>query len=387
MKKQVAIVSKKMITGGVERALIAMLKHIDYNQIDIDLYFEQLGGELYTELPQQVKVYQIPRIETLWDMVTHPLLTLKKIINRQRLLNSSLPYINQCHLSSTLLLPIKKKYDVAISYHAPNTIPVFYVIDSITAKKKILWLHGDLFKNAGETNIARRYHGLYNQVIAVSKYVENSFRHYHPNFEGSISTIYNFVDVDEIKSKANMESAFQDDYQGKRIVSVGRLDLQKGFDLAIKACHLLISNGFDIRWYICGEGQERSKLEELIKKYGLVNNFILLGNCNNPYPYIKEAYLYVQTSRTEGFCTTTNEAKTLCTPVITTRVSGADEQFENNLTGWIVDISAHSIAEQVMWCLKNPEDTDRVRLRLQMLNYSQAGYNIKSTCMKHKLII
>ena len=45
MKIQIVIVSRRMITGGVERALIAMLKQFDYNEVDVDLYVELEDGE------------------------------------------------------------------------------------------------------------------------------------------------------------------------------------------------------------------------------------------------------------------------------------------------------------------------------------------------------
>ena len=360
MKKQVAIVSKKMITGGVERALIAMLKHIDYSQMSVDLYLEQLGGKLFDELPSHVNAYQIPRVETVRDILLHPVHTLKKILNRQKLRDSSLPYINQCHLSSSLLLPIKKKYDVAISYHAPNTIPVFYVIDSIQAKKKILWLHGDLYTNAGETAIARHYHARYDQIIAVSKHVEESFKYYHPDFSGKFCTKYNIVDADTIKQKARDNEVFQDDFHGTRIVTVGRLDAQKGIDLAIEACNQLVKKGFNIRWYVCGDGVERSRLENMISQYKLDGIFILLGHCNNPYPYIYKADLYVQPSRTEGYCTTTAEAKILRKAVITTAVAGANEQFINNVSGWIVPISSSELADKLEWCMLNESEIKRI---------------------------
>ena len=47
MKKQIVIVTRRMITGGVERALIAMLKQFDYNEVDVDLYVELEDGELH----------------------------------------------------------------------------------------------------------------------------------------------------------------------------------------------------------------------------------------------------------------------------------------------------------------------------------------------------
>lgn len=364
MKKQVAIVSKKMITGGVERALIAMLKHIDYSQMSVDLYLEQLGGELFDELPSHVNVYQIPRVETVRDILLHPVHTLKKILNRQKLRDSSLPYINQCHLSSSLLLPIKKKYDVAISYHAPNTIPVFYVIDSIQAKKKILWLHGDLYTNAGETAIARQYHARYDQIIAVSKETEKSFQYFHPEYQGSLSTVYNFIDVESIKKLSYQGDGYNDDFNGIRLITVARLAEQKGIDIAIHACNKLKNMGCRIRWYVCGDGQERIQLERLIKEHNLEDSFILLGNCHNPYPYIRQADLYIQTSRYEGYGLSINEAKILGTPVVSTDVTGVREQFEENVTAWIVPINAAEVAKQIKWCIDHPNKVQEARHKL-----------------------
>ena len=57
MKKQIVIVTRRMITGGVERALIAMLKQFDYNEVDVDLYVELEDGELYEEIPKNIQSF------------------------------------------------------------------------------------------------------------------------------------------------------------------------------------------------------------------------------------------------------------------------------------------------------------------------------------------
>ena len=46
-----------------------------------------------------------------------------------------------------------------------------------------------------------------------------------------------------------------------KIVSVGRLVKQKGFDQAIIICKKLVENNINIQWYIIGEGEERNHLE------------------------------------------------------------------------------------------------------------------------------
>ena len=90
-----------------------------------------------------------------------------------------------------------------------QTVPVFYVINQIKAKKKILWLHGDMETNAGDEMLAIKYHSCFDQVFAVSKSVYDSFLKYHPDMEKKTDIFYNFVDVDGIKKKAKQGHLFK----------------------------------------------------------------------------------------------------------------------------------------------------------------------------------
>src|SRR5665647_2564899 len=91
----------------------------------------------------------------------------------------------------------------------------------------------------------------------------------------------------------------------------GRLHYVKGFEMAIEACEMLVRNGYDIKWYIVGEGEERKALEQKIMDKNLKEVFILAGVKANPYPYIRQCDIYVQTSLFEGRCLTITEAKIL----------------------------------------------------------------------------
>lgn len=370
--KRVAIVSRRMITGGVERALIAMLKHVDYTTTEVDLYLEASGGELFEELPKEVHCIQLPSVSGV-EAFSHPLFAARKLRAMLKLHSKRCSYIEQCWLSSQMLMSVRKEYDVAIAYHAPNTIPVFYVIDSLKAGKKILWLHGDLENNAGDTELAMRYHNQYDQVFAVSRSAQDSFIQYHPEMRSQVSVFHNYIDAEDIRQKSYTGPVFSDEFNGVRILSIGRLDDQKGFDLAVISCKALIDQGYRIRWYVCGEGAGRDLLERMIRENELDGQFVLLGNQSNPYGYLRCCDLYVQPSRFEGYCTTTNEARMLGKPVITTAVSGASEQFENNVTGWIVPIDADAITQQVAYCLEHPQEVQAVQARLKDAKFEQAN--------------
>ena len=95
------------------------------------------------------------------------------------------------------------------------------------------------------------------------------------------------------------EEFYPEEYTTKDyiITTVGRIAEVKGYDLLVKSAKLLKEYNFKFKWYIVGDGPERLVIEEMIKKYNLDNDVILLGNKSNPYPYIKNCNLYVQTSR------------------------------------------------------------------------------------------
>ncbi len=355
---RIAIVTRKMITGGVEKALIGMLRHVDYSQVKVDLYVSELGGELEQDIPKDVVIKKIEPLSISFCL-THPIFLFRKVWNRLQLFRK-LPYATQCYYSSKLIKPIPSTYDIAISYHAPNTVPVFYTMDGLQAKKKILWLHGDLDTNEGLNQRVKAYHARYDQICAVSSDILASFNRIHPDKAGCSMVFHNYVDREGILAKAKIAPSFGDDFNGIRLLSVGRLSHQKGFDMAVEVCRRLVDHGFDIRWYICGDGEMRQKLEEQIKENGLSEYFLLLGNQPNPYGYVKDCDLYVQTSRFEGYCTTTNEARILGKPVITTDVSGASEQFIHGVNGWITDISVKGLYDQIEYCLLHPKEVKQV---------------------------
>ncbi|WP_434794211.1 UDP-N-acetylglucosamine--peptide N-acetylglucosaminyltransferase GtfA subunit [Terrisporobacter petrolearius] len=350
-KIKIAIISRKMIIGGVEKSLLSLLNRMRREDIKIDLYLESLNGDLFDEIPTGVNVIEIPKRIHFFK---EPLRYINSI-NSKLKIRKELNYLNQCELTSHCLPKIEKIYDLAISYHAPNTIPVFYTINNIDASKKILWLHGDIITNNATCELVYNYYNEYDKIFGVSEYIKETLNKQFPKLYSKADVFYNFVDEENLKKLSYKGDSFNDNFDGTRILTIGRLDYQKGYDLAIKACHNLIEHGYNIKWYICGEGSSRKEIEDLIKKYNLRNDFILLGNQKNPYGYLKDCDIYVQTSRFEGYCTTTNEARILRKPVVTTNVSGANEQFENNKTGIIVDINENEIYKGIKILIENTQ--------------------------------
>ena len=72
-------------------------------------------------------------------------------------------------------------------------------------------------------------------------------------------------------------------------MTVGRLVAQKRYDMVIQTIKLLKQESKKpIRWYIMGEGELRTKLEQQISENQLTEDVILLGVKENPFPYYKQ---------------------------------------------------------------------------------------------------
>ena len=87
------------------------------------------------------------------------------------------------------------------------------------------------------------------------------------------------------------------------------------------------SSDLSFKWYIVGTGSPAmgDLINEEIKKYKMGDFVELLGEKDNPYPFLSRAGLMVVVSLFEGYPTVTNEAKVLGTPVISVPYSGIEE--------------------------------------------------------------
>ena len=191
----------------------------------------------------------------------------------------------------------------------------------------------------------------YNAFWGVSDRLTEELKNICPEHKTRAFTLHNIVDIQEIKEKANdlrnVEESFLND-KAFKILTVGRFVEQKGFDLAIKAAAILKEKGAKFVWYAIGYGKDEEMLKSLIEEYKVMDCFVILGRKDNPYPYMLNSDLYVQTSRHEGYAITVEEAKALKKIIVCTNFAGASEQIEDKLTGIIVNtFSAEKISEAI----------------------------------------
>ncbi|WP_053374676.1 glycosyltransferase [Paenibacillus sp. FJAT-27812] len=357
MKKKLLFVMNSLHCGGAEQSLISLLQTIDYSKHEVDLFLFKHEGVFLKKLPREVNVLDAPDFYPYFDM---SIKTAVVDCVKQRRFRLAAARIGAGYVFRTeknvakseqkvwrylakSLFDLDKEYDAAIGYLEKT--PIYFVIDKVKARTKIGFIHTDYDKLGMDPAIDEHFFDKLNVIVTVSEECVRLLKIRFPRFEHKIELMHNIV------SPAAIIDMSVDTIELPRaetiIASVGRLIHQKGFDLAVEACDRLVQAGYSIKWYIIGEGEERAKLEQLIKEKSLERTLILTGMQENPYPYIKQCDLYVQTSIYEGRCLTITEAKILKKPIVSTNFTVIYDQIKHEENGLIVNQDAASIYEGI----------------------------------------
>lgn len=365
--KDILIVADSLTTGGLEKTLIDLCNNLDYTKYNVDLYLFNEGRDLVPQLNKNVKLLaDSPYFNTVFNV---PVLKSIKILIKQKRLDLAFYRIYRFikarlgkkgfshtidwHYQKKSMLKIKKQYDVAIGFAEKTAC--YYVADCINAKVKNMWIHTDIKKIGTNRVLDTMAFEKANNICTVSQNSKKSIEDLYPQFKEKVKvfTLPSLFDFDHIDALANEPNEM--DKNAQCIVSVGRLVPLKGFHLCIGPCKKLIDEGYNIKWYVCGEGPQRQELEELVRKYNVEEYFILLGNRENPYTYIKNSAVCVQPSSYEGLSLVIYEEKYFKKPIVCTGINSNLEMIANSENGLIIERDSESIYNALKQLLDNPE--------------------------------
>jgi len=112
-----------------------------------------------------------------------------------------------------------------------------------------------------------------------------------------------------------------------RLVAIGRLASQKGYDVLLRACAICGPELGDWELLVLGEGPLRPALETLVRSLRLEGRVTFLGYVGNPYPLLASADIFVHPARWEGFGLVVAEALALGAPVVATLCPGGPREI------------------------------------------------------------
>lgn len=348
--KKVAIFSIGLTSNGATKSLVELLKRIDLTKCCVDLWVltKDNFAPYVEEIPSKIKIEVVPAYtpkSIIHNCLLHPIHFIKAIYAGRKLRQKLSP-VEYMRYTAMRLPVLNQKYDIAISYRHFD-IDVFYVSNNIKAKEKYFYCHGVQTLNNTEICCLRKAYNSYNKIFPVSQAALSNFVSFFPELSERCKCCYSVIDGLELFDKAKTGARFSKENNETVIFTCARLSSEKGIDLALRACSLLVKKQYCITWYVAGDGPMRSYLETEIEKNNLQKSFILLGNCENPYGYFSSCDIYVQPSLQESYCLAINEAQIFNKPVVATKIPAHIEQIDDHKNGLISDLDETSMAKSI----------------------------------------
>jgi len=353
MKRKILFLIDSLGGGGAEKVLITLLEHLDKSKFDVTLTTIVDFGIHRNKVPEWIHYKPVLRTpKSRFEKLVYSI--------KYKLIHRLLP------LTWVYGLFIPRKNDVEIAFVEGFATRLLSFSTNKQAKK-LAWVHTDLINNHWISKIyadidsEKISYSKYNTIIGVSNQVTNAVKDLY-SLKNAI-TLYNPIDSNDILSKSNEVIADFGGHGRIRLVTIGRLENQKGFDRLLRIMKKLIfEDSLNLELWILGDGTLRNVLGSFTTENGLDAYINFLGFHTNPYPYIAQSDLFVCSSRSEGYSTAVTEAIILGLPIVTTNCSGMKELLgENNEYGVVTENNEEALYQALKDILTDKEELNHYK--------------------------
>lgn len=154
----------------------------------------------------------------------------------------------------------------------------------------------------------------------------------------------------------------------KRIIAVGRLHAQKGFDLLIQSWQLIAARHPDWQLVVYGHGGDLQKLQQQLEKAGLTSSMTFAGTTDNIYKEYQDSAFYVMSSRYEGWGLVLVEAMSCGLPCVSFDCPyGPSDIIRDGEDGFLVENgNIQQLAEKMELLINNKELRERLGVRARL---------------------
>ena len=238
------------------------------------------------------------------------------------------------------------------------------------AMYRIAWIHCDYSFNQHTTSEDDSYKEM-DKIVLVSNYCKGQFINLFPELRDRVVTIYDILDKQQIFSKSKEHI---DDYpigEGFHLLSYGRIAPGKRFSSIPQIAYHIKESGVPFHWSIMGPDQhpeELALIQQNIEKYHVQDCVDYLGARSNPFPYIKQADLVVNTSASEALCYSILEPAILGTPTVNADFDVAYEVLDEGKNGLIVPLE--ELADTIIRFIQDPRLRRAIKENLKKYSYS-----------------
>ncbi|EFS24852.1 hypothetical protein FUAG_00367 [Fusobacterium ulcerans ATCC 49185] len=384
--KKILFKVKGLGIGGIERLAIDILNNLKLEDKKIVLLIENKEENfLEDQLDKNVeKVYLKPD----WF---NPFLV--KIKSRKKnifykLLYNILMSCEKIILSKSInnYIENNKEAEIFIDYNGEAG----KYIHKIKNIKKVMWIHLSFLgiKENKRKKLEKRFQN-FDRIVTICDEMEEEVRKLFPILEEKIIKIYNFINFEKIEeklSKFNLNIQEEKMLKENYCISVGRLATVKDYETIINAFKILNEKGINEKLYIIGDGNNRENLEKMIKVNRLENQIFLLGQKNNPYIWMKNADMFIHSSKLEGFGLVLVEAMYCGVPIISSDFKcGAKEILLNGEYGELFEVgNFEELAQKIEKLLF---DNDRRQKYILKAKKMIKKFSMKNILIEYKKLL
>ena len=267
--KKILIVIGCLGIGGGERSLVNLLNLFDYKKYSIDLLIFNKRKGFQNEIPSQVNIINAPfSLEILYNSISNiQELNLKSLyLTLLRLMATGISRLKTKNMNQAKQYRWKnfykkrlecfpEKYETVFAYM--NDDSMYYVADKVQANHKIAWVHTDYRAMGYDPEIDRNYFEKFEKVVTISDECLNILKFIFPEYKEKFLVIPNLTSKQVVLKRAT--EFFPEEYKSineeKILLSIGRLSVEKGIDLAILAAEKMKQRGIKFIWFVLGDGE------------------------------------------------------------------------------------------------------------------------------------
>jgi glycosyltransferase involved in cell wall biosynthesis len=327
---RIALFLPSLCGGGAERVMTNLAIAFCERGIAVDLVLLKAEGPYLRELPPGVRVVDLSASRLLTGL---PALARYLRQQRPQVMLSAMKHVNVIALLAALLS--RSQVPIVVSEHSNATVSLDLNPGIKTSVLRVLmrWLY------------PRAYH-----IVAVSEGVAVGLGSLLGIGSSRISVIHNPIVSANVLLLSN-QPVSHPWFLNKSIpiiLATGRLTPAKDFETLLQAFDRARKKRH-LRLMILGEGELRSSLEAVVDKLEQKEDVALPGFVDNPFAYMRQADMFVLSSRWEGFGNVLVEAMACGVPVISTDCpSGPAEILENGKWGRLVPVGDVDALAQAM---------------------------------------
>ena len=329
--KTILFILPDLSQGGAERVITTLCNELDRSKFCPKLVLFKKEGYYLNHLKSDVEIIELNISRIRYSIF--------KIIPLIKKLKPEIVFTGWGEISAFLspLIPFFSK----TKFITRET----NVVSKHVTRKEILFFY--------------RFYTNFHQIIAQSDDMKKDLIENFKINPSKIIKINNPVDfemINELKDEI-IEQDYNKSY--KKIVSIGNLSQRKGFDLLLNVFQYLKNE--PIKLTIFGDGRDKAEL--LQQKSDLqLENVSFFGKVNNPFPFVKQADLFILSSRYEGFPNVLLEAGACGTYSLANNCPGGiNEIIQEGINGEIYDINdAKGFANKIKEILDKSYDKENI---------------------------